>query len=189
MRLFLATTFPPDVLRPVNDRIAAVRSKLPSASWTRPEAQHLTLAFLGDRDEKIVEKLTPLVSEAVAAVPRFDATVQGYGFFPNPRHARVGWVGVEPGERFTELALAVRGAVTAAGIELDRGEFRPHLTLCRIRDRWPPLSIETFCRALRDYQSDSFPVDKVTFFASRLSPNGAVHTPMREFILSEAKDQ
>src|SRR6266446_4781184 len=122
MRLFLATTLPPDVIRPVNDRIAAIRSKLPAASWTRPEAQHLTLAFLGDRDEKIVEKLAPLVSQAVAAVPRFEATVQGYGFFPNPRHARVGWVGVEPAERFVELALAVRGGVTAAGIELDRGE-------------------------------------------------------------------
>jgi len=184
MRLFIATTFPQDVLRLLNERIVPVRPKLPPASWVRPETQHLTLAFLGEQPESLVERLSPLLTARLAAVPRFEATLHGCGFFPNPRHARVGWVGAEPEERFGDVARAVRGAVSDAGVELDRSEFRPHLTMMRMREGWPPLSIDTFTRALRDYRSAPFAVDHVTLYVSKLNPKGAEHTALREFELA-----
>jgi 2'-5' RNA ligase len=184
MRLFLATTFPADVLRLLNERLGPVRPKLPPASWVRPETQHLTFAFLGEQEEALVERISPLLTSRLGTVPRFEATLRGCGFFPNPRHARVGWVGAEPEERFGEIARVVRGVVSDAGVELDRSEFRPHLTMMRIRERWPPLSIETFTKALRDYHSVPFPVDRVTLYASKLSPKGAEHTALREFGLA-----
>jgi len=183
MRLFIATTFPADVLRLLNDRIVLVRPKLPPASWVRPETQHLTFAFLGEQPESLVDRLSPLLTSRLANVARFEAALHGCGFFPNPRHARVGWVGAEPEERFGAVANAVRGAVKDAGVELDRSEFRPHLTMMRMREGWPPMSIETFTRALRDYRSDPFAVDGVTLYASKLSPKGAEHTAVREFLL------
>jgi len=184
MRLFIAMSFPEALLRPVNDRTARVKSKLPPASWVRPESQHLTFAFLGEQEESLIDKLAPLVERSVGAVPKFEGTLGGAGFFPNPRHARVGWVGVRPEESFTALAKAVRDAVQAAGVTLDRAEFRAHLTLMRIRDPWPPACIETFNAALRDFKSAPFAVERVTLFSSRLNPNGAVHTPLRQFALS-----
>jgi RNA 2',3'-cyclic 3'-phosphodiesterase len=183
MRLFIATTFPADVLRLLSERVAPVRPKLPPASWVRPETQHLTFAFLGEQPEPLVDALAPLLTTRLRSVPRFDACLRGCGFFPNPRHARVGWVGAEPEERFGEVANAVRSAVKDAGVELDRSEFRPHLTMMRMREGWPPLSIETFTKALRDYKSETFPVDGVTLYASKLSPKGAEHTALREFEL------
>ena len=67
---------------------------------------------------------------------------------------------------------------------LDRAGFRPHLTLMRLRDAWPPASIETFEKSLRDYRSAPFPVDTVTIFSSRLDPTGAIHTPVRQIALA-----
>lgn len=184
MRLFIAMSFPEAVLRPVNDRVAKVKSKLPPASWVRGESQHLTFAFLGEQEETLIDTLGPLVERSVGAVKNFDGTLAGCGFFPNPRHARVGWVGVRPEESFNAIAKAVRDAVQEAGVTLDRAEFRAHLTLMRIRDPWPPACIETFNRALRDFTSAPFAVERVTLFSSRLNPNGAVHTPLRQFALS-----
>ncbi|HEX7189937.1 MAG TPA: RNA 2',3'-cyclic phosphodiesterase [Thermoanaerobaculia bacterium] len=184
MRLFIATTFPQDVLADVNDRIARVKSKLAAASWVRPETQHLTFAFLGDQPETLVDTLTPLVEKRLAGAKTFEARLRGSGFFPNPRHARVAWVGVEPPETFRAVADSVRAAVKDAGVKLDGADFKPHLTLCRIRDVWPPACIEVFNGALRDYQSAPFTVDHVTLFSSRLDPSGAVHTPLREMRLS-----
>jgi len=120
MRLFIASTFPADVLRLLNERVTPVRPKLPPASWVRPETQHLTFAFLGEQPESIVDRLSPLLTSRLSNVARFEATLRGCGFFPYPRHARVGWVGAEPEERFSEVANAVRGAVKDAGVELDR---------------------------------------------------------------------
>jgi 2'-5' RNA ligase len=92
-------------------------------------------------------------------------------------------VGAEPREKFVAIATAVREGVAGAGVELDGSDFKPHLTVMRIRERWPPLSIETFDRALRDYASPPFRVDRVTLFSSKLNPNGAIHTPLRQFEL------
>ncbi|HJW95562.1 MAG TPA: RNA 2',3'-cyclic phosphodiesterase [Thermoanaerobaculia bacterium] len=184
MRLFIAMSFPEAVLRPVNERAIRVKPKLPPAAWVRPESQHLTFAFLGEQDESLVDKLGPLVEKSVGAVKRFEGTIADCGFFPNPRHARVGWVGVRPENAFNALAKAVRDAVQAAGVTLDRAEFRAHLTLMRIRNPWPPACVETFNSALRDFVSAPFPVERITLFSSRLDPNGAVHTPLRDFALS-----
>ncbi len=184
MRLFIAASFPEPELRAINDRVAKVKSKLPSASWVRPETQHLTFAFLGEQPESLLPRLTEACESRLAAVPRFEGRLHGGGFFPNRRHARVGWVGAGPEDDFRAVADAVRGAVKDAGIELDRAEFRPHLTLFRIRDQWPPACTEIFVSALQDFASEPFPVDNVTLYSSVLNPKGAVHTPLRTFALA-----
>jgi 2'-5' RNA ligase len=184
MRLFIATSFPEPVTRDLNERVAAVKRKLPPASWVRPETQHLTLAFLGEQDQSLIETLTPALEDRLRGIGRFDAVLAHCGFFPNPRRARAGWIGLEPEQPFKDTALAVRDAVTGNGIELDRADFRPHLTLMRMRDNWPPASIEMFERALGDYRSASFVVDTVTLYSSRLNPTGAVHTAVRTFALA-----
>jgi 2'-5' RNA ligase len=184
MRLFIAASFPEPALRAISDRIAKVKSRLPSASWVRPETQHLTFAFLGEQPESLLPKLAPIVESRLASLPRFEGRLRGGGFFPNRRHARVGWAGVEPEAPFRAVADAVRGAVEEAGIALDRADFRPHLTLFRIRDRWPPACTEIFVGALQDYESEPFTVDGVTLFASELNPKGAIHTALRKFALA-----
>jgi RNA 2',3'-cyclic 3'-phosphodiesterase len=183
MRLFIATTFPAAAIDPLNARVSAIRSRLPGASWVRPESQHLTFGFLGEQPESVIETLSAHLTQSLTNVPRFEATLHDGGFFPNPRHARVGWVGVEPESAFNEVARAVREAVVATGLTLDRETFRSHLTLVRIRDQWPPACIELFSRTLRDFRSEPFTVDRITLFSSKLNPTGAVHTPQREFAL------
>ena len=96
----------------------------------------------------------------------------------------MGWVGVEPRDRFIELAERVRDGVLAAGVKVDQNEFKPHLTLMRIRDHWPPMAIDTFERSLADFQSPPFAVREVTLYLSRLNPQGAVHTALRAFPLA-----
>lgn len=184
MRLFIATSFPEPELRAISDRIAMVKWRLPAAAWVRSETQHLTFAFLGEQPESLLPTLTRLVESKLADIPSFEGRLRGSGFFPNPRHARVGWVGATPEEKFRAVADAVRVAVKAAGIELDLADFRPHLTLFRIRDPWPPACIEVFHGALRDYESAPFTVDGVTLFSSQLNPKGAIHTPLRRFALA-----
>jgi 2'-5' RNA ligase len=184
MRLFIAISFPEQELRAISDRISMVKSRLPPASWARPETQHLTFAFLGDQPDSLLPELSKRVEASLAGVPRFEGHLRGSGFFPNARHARVAWVGAAPEEKFTAVANGVRSGVKAAGVTLEGGDFRAHLTLFRIRDQWPPACIEIFNGALRDFKSDPFTVDSVTLFSSELNPKGAIHTPVRTFGLA-----
>jgi 2'-5' RNA ligase len=184
MRLFIATTFPVEVLRSVNARIDPLKPRLPHASWVRQDAQHLTLAFLGEHPQSLAAALGEPLANRLGAVPAFEARLRGCGFFPNPRHARVGWIGLEPEPAFVSAAHAVRELVVASGIKLDGADFKAHLTIMRIRDPWPPASIDLFSRSFRDYESAPFRVDGVTLFSSRLDPKGAIHTPLQTFALA-----
>lgn len=184
MRLFIATTFPAEVLRDLNECVARLRPRLPAASWVREEAQHATFAFLGEQAESLIDRIAPVLTSDLAAISRFEARLEGSGFFPNARHARVGWVGLTPHSGFIKVAEAVRSVVTKHGVELDGGEFRPHLTLMRLRDPWPPASIELFGKTLRDFRSPPFSLDSVTLYSSELHPKGAIHTPLKKFPLS-----
>lgn len=186
MRLFIAVNFPPAILGDLNAKLASLRSRLPAASWVKEGTQHVTLAFLGEQPESRVETIAKDLIDAMDRIPAFEARLHGCGFFPNPRRARVGWVGLEPEEPFVDAARTVREIVSRDGVTLDAAEFRPHLTLMRIRDVWPPASIELFSKSLRDYRSEPFAVDGITLFASELHPKGAVHTPLRTFSLHTA---
>ncbi len=183
MRLFIAAHFPEEILRDLNERVVRLKPRLPAASWVRAEAQHLTFAFLGEQPEGLVEKIAQPLSEACGAIAGFEARLSGCGFFPNPRRARVGWIGLDPEGQFDQIANAVRAVVTRNGVALDGGAFRPHLTLMRMRDAWPPASIDLFTKSLRDYQSAPFAVSEVTLFASQLNPKGAIHTALLTFTL------
>lgn len=184
MRLFIATSFPAEITRELNEKLAPLKPKLPPASWVRPETQHLTYAFLGEREESLVDTIAPQLQTRLHDMQRFTASIRGCGLFPNPRRARVGWAGLDPENRFVDIAERVRDVLMHARVEIDRKEFKPHLTLMRLRDNWPPASVELFQNALRDYRSAPFTVDTVTLYSSRLSPSGAIHTALRHFSLA-----
>ncbi|HUP50165.1 MAG TPA: RNA 2',3'-cyclic phosphodiesterase [Thermoanaerobaculia bacterium] len=184
MRLFIATSFPEAITRDLNARVAGLKPRLAAAAWVRPGSQHLTFAFLGEQDEAVIGRLAPAVAQRLSSIDRFAARLRGAGFFPNRRRARVGWAGLEPEQPFLDIAAAVRDAVTANGATLDRADFKPHLTLLRIRDAWPPACIEVFEHGFATYESEPFVVDTVTLYSSELNPSGAVHSPVREFPLA-----
>jgi 2'-5' RNA ligase len=184
VRLFIASTFPEDVLRDLNQRVARLKPRLPAASWVRAESQHLTFAFLGEQPETLIDTLESRLAPTLAAIPRFDTRLHACGFFPNARRARVGWVGVEPEHAFASVATAVRDTVKGSGVALDGAEFKAHLTLMRIKDPWPPASTELFTHSLRDYASQPFVLKDVTLFSSQLNPKGAIHTALRTFALA-----
>jgi len=184
MRLFIATSFPAEVIGDLNARVSRLKPRLPAASWVRPETQHLTFAFLAEQPDTLVDAIAPPLTNALRTILRFDASFSGCGFFPNPRHARVGWIGLQPEENFVAIASSVRDVVKKNGVELDGADFKPHLTLMRIRDRWPPASIDLFNTSLREYHSTPFAVNDVTLYSSQLNPHGAIHTPLRTFSLA-----
>jgi 2'-5' RNA ligase len=183
MRLFVAVSVPEEIRRTLEEKVRPLRGRLPRGSWVKPEAQHFTLAFLGEQDAGLVDPLSARLEEAVRSVSAFQATLCGCGFFPNPRRARVGWIGISPEAPLQAVASHVREAVAAVGVTLDRADFKAHLTLVRIKEPWKSSAIETFTNALEQYESALFRIDQVTLYRSQLGSGGATHIALRTFAL------
>lgn len=117
MRLFVALRPPPEALA----HLAARLPRWPSA----PERWHLTLAFLGELPgpQEVHDQLLRVRSRA------FDLHLEGSGMFG--RQGPV-WVGVGGDvDALLDLQAEVARAVRAAGVQLERKAFRPHLTVGR----------------------------------------------------------
>lgn len=180
MRLFLAIALPEEV----KDDLASVQGDLTVGRKMDPDTFHLTLAFLGEQDEAFAEELD-LEMQGLAA-RGFELTLAGFDTFGGATPA-VLFAGVAEAGPVTELHRAVRRKVRAAGLELDRERFRPHVTVARFRKRLSPEALEgirMFLARNAGYRGEAFPVRDVVLYESALSGDGAVHTELARYPLA-----
>jgi 2'-5' RNA ligase len=139
---------------------------------TTRDQWHVTLQFLGNRADvaAVIDALTGL------HVPAGGAQLGGLGAFPNPRRARVLWLGVaEGGETFGALAREVGARLAPLGHEPEARPYHAHLTLARAK-------VPTDLRPLVDAHhrtavGESWPVSEVVVYESRLRQTGAEYIP------------
>ncbi|MCA8948003.1 MAG: RNA 2',3'-cyclic phosphodiesterase [Planctomycetes bacterium] len=146
--------------------------------WVPAEQLHVTLVFAGDVDDDVVAELRGAV-EAARLEP-LSFSLAGLGRFPPRGEPRVLWAGlagdVDPLLRL-QAGLAERAA--AAGVELDKRPFAPHVTLGRVKSSFGAYAvvdeIERLGPTLRD---KPFSATALTLYASELTPAGSVYTPL-----------
>jgi 2'-5' RNA ligase len=179
MRLFIAIEIPDEIKKEMVMVQEQLRKANIDATWPRPEAMHLTLKFLGEIPETKVAEIVSGMQKAAEGIGRFRLEVKGVGTFPNPRNARVVWIGLS-GDigKLTKLQEAVENAMAGIGLVRDERKFTAHLTLGRIkyirsRDTW----IKTL-EEIKDISLPAFEVTSVSLMQSELKPSGAVYTEM-----------
>jgi RNA 2',3'-cyclic 3'-phosphodiesterase len=165
---------PDDVLAAVEAMVARGRAAGPGPRWAPREQWHVTLQFLGP-----VAELAPVVEalRAVGRIPAFRLRLGGGGAFPSLRRGRVVWIGaVEGASEVGGLAGAVAAALAPLGYEADRGVYRCHLTVARMRE---PGNVSAVVAALGDGPvGPAFVVSELVLYESRLSPKGSTYTAL-----------
>jgi 2'-5' RNA ligase len=151
-------------------------------TWTRPGNWHLTLKFLGEVDQARI----PGLCAELAGIEHAPVTLQaaGGGVFPDRRRPRVLWAGLGRGGRAAAgLAALVDAACVHQGFAPREREFRPHLTVARVkrpaRDDWAGV--------LKKMTGRTWPVIEVPGFAlwqSLLKPEGPEYRVVETFALS-----
>jgi 2'-5' RNA ligase len=178
-RLFVAVDLP----APVRQQLMALYGPVRGIAWTRPEQLHLTLRFLGDVEISLRESMEAALARV--AVEPFILPVEGLGTFPPRGPARVVWVGVGHGHtRLHQLRQQIDDALLGCGLTLDVRFFQPHVTLGRVKDEAAPGAVAGFLKSHQGFEAAPFRVSSFVLYASEPRPNGAVHTPWREFPLS-----
>jgi RNA 2',3'-cyclic 3'-phosphodiesterase len=181
VRLFVAIPLPPAALA----RLASVSERLGGRQLkvVRPEGLHLTLVFLGERDEAEARAIGELLDSPELAVPRIPASLGGYGQFPSRGEPRVIYTPVREGAReIAALQQALVGVLRRGGVRLEEEarEFTPHLTLARRGNGRPDL------RGLQDLLAfeERFTADRLVLFQSALKPTGAEYRALRSVELT-----
>lgn len=129
MRLFLALDIDDAIRELIARFVEGVSGFAPEARWVRPESLHVTLKFIGEQPEDMVEKLAQTMRSISRGVG--EIAFRGYGFFPATTSARVFWIGIAAGQELSALAAAIDTQTAALGVPKEDRAFSPHLTLAR----------------------------------------------------------
>jgi 2'-5' RNA ligase len=179
MRLFIAIEIPDEIKKEMIKVQEQLRKANIDASWTRAEGMHLTLKFLGEVPEQKITEIVSGLQTAAEGIGQLRLEVKGVGTFPNPRNARVVWIGLS-GEigKLSKLQGAVEDSMARIGLARDERKFTAHLTLGRIkdirsRDQWLAVLTE-----IKDRSLPGFDATTVSLMKSELKPSGAVYTGM-----------
>ena len=163
-------------------------------SWTQPASIHLTLKFLGDMDEQVIDPLLIVVEQAIGSQMAVNVPLERLGAFPRPQSPRVLWVGPlenwdrgAEAKRIAEIHGAIEQACEGLRFLRETKPFSPHLTLARIRvgERQVGVALAKGGVLDRPLSLGSLAVESVVLMKSELKPTGSVYTKPWEVRLEE----
>lgn len=191
LRLFVALPLPEAVCGEIARVQAELRRALPASTvrWARVEQLHLTLRFLGWVETARLAELHARLASALAEAEAVDLECAGVGCFPNARHPRVAWVGVnEPAGRLSALHQRVNAAADEFAQSPAEEVFVGHITLGRIKQfaATDAPRLQRWLEAAAARRFGGWRAEEVLLFRSELLPTGARHTVLGRFALRAA---
>jgi 2'-5' RNA ligase len=168
-RLFVAVPLPGE-LQGLVRRAQESLPPVPGLRLLQPEQWHVTLAFMGD----VGAEKAAVAQRVVESVPPDmggEATIERFLMLPSPARARVVTLELSDEEGvFHSLFETVMGGLEAGGVmKREKGPFRPHLTVARLRT---PGAV----RPTYESERARFAVQSVCLYQSELRREGAVYT-------------
>lgn len=180
MRAFIAVELDPQIKKTLQAFVTALRTTRGDVRWVRPDGLHLTLKFLGEIDGDAAGRVGEVLAGLAGRHEPFPIGFQGTGVFPGERDPRVLWVGVSAGPGLAAFQDELDRVLEAEGFERERREFKPHLTLGRVKG---PGRIREVLAELDKRRGEAFgdmTARRVALFESRLRPEGPEYRIVRE---------
>jgi len=153
--------------------------------WVNSEQFHITLFFLGDTDEEMIPRVRTQVGNLLDQFSSFYINLSGLGVFKNINKPRVLWAGIYDYDTMKDIKERIDEEMVALGFPRDEREFRPHLTMARLK--WIN-DKEKLKDLLETYKNEDFQevkINEVIYYESILKPSGPVYKPIEKFILPD----
>jgi 2'-5' RNA ligase len=185
IRTFVAIPLPDHVKRFLSRVQSELRSARLPAAWPDPARFHLTLKFLGPTRQEMQLPIQSAMTALAGAYPNLTLTAKGMGVFPNDRNARVVWCGIQGRTRgLTNLAADLDKNLQSIGVPAQSRPFFPHITLARCKKPVRQGVLNPLLKRFEKEASPAFTASRLVFYKSRLTAEGAVHTPLFEVKLA-----
>jgi 2'-5' RNA ligase len=145
-----------------------------------PENIHITLKFLGDTEETMIDAIEQCMKDSVATIKPFRVTLQGTGVFPNKNYMKVIWIGILDNGQIAPIAQVLEQGLASQGFKKETRGFSPHLTIGRVRTA---KNKEKLLTTLEHHQEDEFTtqeIHSIVLKKSELTQSGPIYTTLRE---------
>ena len=173
-RIFIAINLPENIKK----ELSSFQGKWPKlpVRWVKPENLHITLAFLGYLSDEELLEIIKITKEVASRNQPFSINLNKILYGPPKKMPpRMVWIEGEKSRELAKLQIDLENSLTGSRIsfEPEKREFKPHITLGRIR-QWEFRQIEPEERPNVDEDiSLNFEVNSIEVMESQLKRGGA----------------
>ena len=180
IRLFISLKIPEEVLDRVLEEIHNAAENPFKFKWETKDKIHLTLKFIGEVEEKLVEPVSNEL-EFVENYPSFKCSISRFGFFFRNHEPKILWSDLQSEESFNPIVDQLNQRMEKYGIESEKRKFKAHLTLLRIRQEVS----EKFIQRIKSYEFEkiNFTANKIALVQSQLLKEGASYKDLKTYEL------
>lgn len=147
--------------------------------WSKPENWHITIVFLGEKEESEIPELWNNVKLACKDAKPFEIRIENVGAFPDNREARILWFGVQKSNALLQLQNKIELA-----LEVNRSqEYIPHMTFGRLRNM---KSVWDIIKPFARKTIGKLKVEEIVLFESIQSGKYPIYKPLEKINLQSS---
>jgi 2'-5' RNA ligase len=172
---------------PANKKIQEIEKEIkqtnPNIKLVETENIHITLKFLGDVQETLIDNIEQIITSAIQGVQPFSVKLQHTGVFPNVNYIKIIWIGIYDNGILSTITSKLEDQLESLGFPKEQRGFSPHLTIGRVKTAEHK---EKLLQIIRKYEQEEFGdliIDRVLLKKSELTPKGPIYSNLKEIIL------
>ncbi|BAU28413.1 2'-5' RNA ligase [Aneurinibacillus soli] len=182
MRLFTAIEPSPAARQAIEHIERRLKTVIRCKRWQPVETIHLTMQFLGEKQEADLPQIDQALQTAVKGIPPISLHIGPPGVFGHTQRARVLWLSLNgETDALKTLQKQTAEALTEAGLYKEDKPFRPHITLGRNLET--PFELEEVMALFRHTPLTEWTVEALHLYRSTLTPAGAIHHKLKTYPL------
>lgn len=144
---------------------------------------HITLKFLGNINEDIIEKIYIILKNATAGIKPFRIELSGLGVFPNRNYIKIIWIGIKKTDVLEKIFKKINDEINLIIPEDNPQLFKPHLTIGRVKSS---KNKEKLIDIIEKYQNKHYSeilIDSIKLKKSELTLKGPIYSDIFEINL------
>ena len=160
--------------------ISTLRSGLKNENikWVDISNMHVTLAFIGNTEEPMIKRVASVLKNDFESFGIINFRLSGFGVFRNFNDPRIIWTAIENHKRLIEAHKKVKNGLEALNIRLEDKQFKPHLTIARIKDLKDKENLQKLIQKYTNIPFQDVTISEIVYYESVLLPSGPLYKPL-----------
>ncbi len=183
-RLFVALEIPEEIKERIKELRKKVIGENSDLKWEPFGKLHLTLKFIGDVKDELLEPITESLS-FLDQYAKISCRLTKFGFFFKHGIPQILWIGLWVDTILFNIVEQINENLSKFDIAVEGRKYKPHLTLLRIKKRFPEHLVAKFNSFI--IPEINFNSDCILLVKSELLPESSKYTVIKKFKLMEEK--
>lgn len=148
--------------------------KIEGIKLVEKENLHITVKFLGDVDEKTLEKIKNLD----LSIHPIKTPIKELGVFPNENYIKIIWVGAP---KLTNILKEIDEKILELGFKKER-RYIPHITIGRVKFIKNKKDLKEKIEKYKTVKFGNLEVKNIVLISSQLTEKGAIYTTIKKYV-------